>query len=183
MTDYVLNMELRDVRASERVVIGVVAPYDETSYLTPDPMGERVRRGAFARSIANRGGKVPLLRAHDLTRRMGTSRTFTETPEGLLGDFQVNVGEPGDLLLEDCRNGYLAALSCGFQPLRHERASDGVREVVEAKLVEVSLVGVPAYEGAGLLAVRAATPIVAPIPPRPDVNLQPIPALGYRPRN
>lgn len=180
---YELAMELRDVRASERVVVGVVAPYDETSYLVPDPLGERVKRGAFARSIANRSDKVPLLRAHDAGRRMGTSRTFTESPDGLTGLFVVNAGEQGDRLLEDCRDGYLAAMSCGFQPIRAERAPDGVREVLEAKLVEVSLVGVPAYDGAALVAVRMAAPIVPAFPPRPDVNLQPIPPLGYRPRN
>lgn len=182
MNDYVLAMELRDVRAAERVVVGVCAPYDETSYLVPDPMGERVKRGAFARSIAARGGKVPLLRAHDAGRRMGTSRSFTESDDGLLGEFTVNAGDSGDALLEDCRLGYLAALSCGFQPIRAERGPDGVREVLEAKLVEVSLVGVPAYDGAQLVAVRAAAPIVPAFPPRPDVNLAPIPPLMYRPR-
>jgi len=179
---YELAMELRDVRQSERVVVGVCAPYDETSYLVPDPAGERVLRGAFARSIANRAGKVPLLRAHDVRTRMGTSRLFTETADGLLGEFVVNVGDQGDALLADCRDGYLAAMSCGFQPIVADRGKDGAREVREAKLVEVSLVGVPAYDSAALVAVRAAAPIMPTFPPRPDVNLQPIPQLGYRPR-
>lgn len=182
MTAYQLNMELRDVRASERVVVGVCAPYDETTYLVPDPLGERVKRGAFARSIAHVGGKVPLLRAHDAGARMGTSRAFREDPDGLLGEFTVNDGRLGDELLEDCRDGYLAALSCGFRPIRSERAQDGVREVLEAALVEVSLVGVPAYAGAALVEVRVAQPVAFTFPPRPDVNLAPIPPLGYRPR-
>lgn len=184
MTDHVLAMELRDVRTTERLVVGVVMPYNEVSYLTPDPMGERVLRGCFARSIAARGGKVPLVRGHDHAgRRYGVSQSFAEQPDGLVGTFRVNDGEPGDVLLEDCRNGYLPAMSCGFQPVRTQRGADGVREVVEAKLVEVSMVGVPAYEGAAMLAVRAAQPIVPAFPPRPDVNLEPIAPLAYRPRN
>ena len=42
-----LAMEIRAVDVDERTIAGVVAPYDEISYLTPDPAGERIIRGAF----------------------------------------------------------------------------------------------------------------------------------------
>lgn len=179
-----LNMELRDVRPSERLVLGIVTPYDETSYLTPDPGGERIRRGAFTKSIAQRATKIPLLRNHDRASRMGVSRSFTDTPDGLLGEFVVNPGDAGDQLLEDARNGYLGAMSAGFLPLGHShRGPDGAREIAEAKLVEVSLVALPAYEGSGMLAVRNAQDLdalLAPFQNRPAVNLDPLPAFGYR---
>lgn len=181
-------MELREVDESERVVVGVVAPYDEVSYLTPDPNGERIRRGAFGRSIAHlasrkRRGGIPLLRGHDRAVALGESRTFTEGGDGLVGEFVVNHGEQGDRLLEDCRDGYLRGMSAGWVPLDARRGSDGVREITEAKLVEVSLVAVPAYEGAAMLAVRNAQDLdemLAPFRARPDVNLDPIPPLVYR---
>jgi Escherichia/Staphylococcus phage prohead protease len=188
----VLAMELREVDEAERVIVGVVAPYDEITYLVNDPNGERIRRGAFSRSIAHRGAKIPLLRGHskaagsDSLRptgiRYGLSRTFSEDAGGLLGEFVVNRGDPGDLLLEDCRNGYLGALSAGWLPLDARRGSDGVREISEAKLVEVSIVAVPAYEGAAMLAVRNAQDLdalLAPFRARPDVNLDPITPLPY----
>lgn len=177
-----LAMELREVDEAQRVIVGVVAPYDEVTYLVPDPAGERVRRGAFARSIAHRAAKIPLLRNHDRTVKLGTSRTFAEEASGLLGEFVVNHGDAGDLLLEDCRNGYLGALSAGWLPLDARRGQDGVREISEAKLVEVSVVAVPAYEGAAMLAVRNAQDLdalLAPFMARPDVNLDPIPPLPY----
>jgi HK97 family phage prohead protease len=177
-----LAMEIREVDEGGRRILGVVAPYDEVSYLTPDPNGERIRRGAFARSIAHRSAKIPLLRAHDRALRLGISRTFEESDGGLLGDFVVNHGDHGDRLLEDCRDGYLAAMSAGWLPLDARRGADGVREITEAKLVEVSLVAVPAYEGA-LVAVRSAQNLdamLAPFRARPDVNLDPIPPLVYR---
>lgn len=72
-------------------------------------------------------------------------------------------------------------------PLGHaHRSADGAREIAEAKLVEVSLVAIPAYEGSGLLAVRNAQSLddlLAPFANRPDVNLSPMPHIGYRPRN
>jgi Escherichia/Staphylococcus phage prohead protease len=181
-----LAMELRDVRESERLLIGVVAPYDELTYLAPDPMGERIVCGAFARSIDHRGDKIPILRAHDRSKRMGRSRSFVESREGLVGHFEINPGDEGDLFLAQCRDGYYGGLSAGFVPMgRPERAPDGARLVREAKLVEVSAVGVPAYEGAGLLAVREAQDLdalLAPFRARPDVNLAPLPPLAYRPR-
>ena len=111
---------------------------------------------------------------------MGRSRKFTETEDGLLGEFVVNDGARGDDLLEDARTGYIGGMSVGFSPLRHERADDGVKEVVEARLVEVSVVGVPAYEGAAMMAVRSAQnldALLAPFANRPAVDLTPIPPL------
>lgn len=185
MTD-TLPMEIREVRESERVVVGIVAPYDETTYLVNDPGGERIVRGAFARSIQHRGAKIPILRGHDRGKRMGTSSTFAESDAGLVGTFTINPGVDGDAFLAECRDGYYGGLSAGFLPLgRLERGQDGAREIREAKLVEVSAIGVPAYEGAGLLAVRSAQDLdalLAPFRARPAVNLSPIPRFEYRPR-
>ena len=50
MTDQ-LAMEIRSVDDAERRIVGVVAPYDETTYLVPDPGGERIMRGALQGSI------------------------------------------------------------------------------------------------------------------------------------
>jgi HK97 family phage prohead protease len=178
-------MELRDVNPSQRLVIGIVSPYDETTYLAPNPNGERIRRGAFAKSIRQRGTKIPLHRNHDRNLRFGLSRSFTEEAGGLLGEFVVNPGDAGDRLLEECRDGYLPAMSAGWLPLSVGRGGDGVSEVTEAKLVEVSLVGLPAYEGAQMLAVRSAQnldDLLAPFRCRPDVNLDPIPPVVYRHR-
>lgn len=178
-----LAMELREVNPSQRIVVGMVMPYDEISYLTPDPNGERVRRGAFARSIAHRAGKIPLLRAHDRSMTYGISRSFVEEAGGLIGTFGVHEGDRGDQLLEDCRTGYLGSMSVGMLPLDVKRAADGVQEIIEAKLIEASLLGLPAYEGAAMLAVRSAQnldDLLAPFRARPDVNLEPIPPLMYR---
>ena len=178
-------MELRAVSESERTVTGIVAPYDETTYLVPDPSGVRIRRGAFRRSITHRGDKIPLFRNHDRGLRMGVSKRFAETAEGLLGEFRINEGDAGDALLAECRNGYFGGLSAGFLPLVRDRGADGANEVTEGKLVEVSVVGHPAYEGSGMLAVRNAQnldTLLAPFLARPDVDLSPIPPLVYRPR-
>lgn len=180
-----LVMELRDVDPSERVVVGVVAPYDEVSYLTPDPAGERILRGAFKKSITQRGGKIPLFRSHDHSRKVGTSRRFTDDTAGLVAEFHIVSGTHGDELLEDLRNGCLDSMSAGFQTLVAGRGPDGVREVKEARLLEVSMVALPAYQGAAMLSVRNAQELdtlLAPFRNRPDVNLAPLPPILHTPR-
>ena len=172
-----LVMELRQVDTSGRTVIGVVAPYDEISYLTDQRDGETIRRGAFKRSLSHRAGRVPLLRNHDHTRTLGWSQQFTETDGGLEGRFVVNQGGPGDDLLDELRDGYLTGMSVGFRPIRTERGDGGVRRIVEAGLVEVSMVGIPAYQGATMVAVRSADSVADMFGPAPVVNLDPIPAL------
>lgn len=180
-----LVMELRDVSEQERIITGVAVPYDETTYLVSDPNGERIQRGAFSRSIAHRGDKIPLLANHNVHRRMGMSRRFVETNDGLVGEFRINDGEPGDELLLQTRQGYFGGLSVGFTRLRTARASDGARDVLEAKLVEVSLVGIGAYDGAELLSVRTAQnldELLAPFRNPPAVDLSPIPPIVFAQR-
>ena len=180
-----LAMNLRTVDDSQRLIIGIAVPYDETTYRVPG--GERVIRGAFKRSIQHRGGKIPLAAAHDPRMVMGYSQEWEETTEGLLGSFRVNDGGKGDQLLEDVRNGYYPSMSVGFEATRTgvHRAPDGVMEVREAKLVEVSLCGIPAYEGASVLAVRTAQDLdslLAPFQNIPKWDLDPLPPLVYRPQ-
>ena len=175
-----LAMEIRRIDPSERVVLGVAAPYDEVSYLTPDPAGEVMLRGLFKRSLHHRADRIPLLRNHDTSITLGWSTRFTETDSGLEALFKVNEGEPGDALLADAHNRYLTGMSVGYHPIKVTRGAGGVQQVAEARLVEVSLVGIPAYEGAAMLAVRNAQDLpalLAPFVNRPAVDLTPIASL------
>jgi uncharacterized protein len=173
-----LAMEIRDIDGPGRQLVGVVMPYNETTYLVAG--GERVRRGAFRRSGHHKASKVPLLENHKQDVVMGWSSSWDDGETGLVGTFTINAGDIGDRFLENLRNGYMGGLSVGFQPVQADRAPDGVREIREAKLHEVSTVGIPAYDGAKILAVRKATDITALFGPRPEVNLDPVPPIGYR---
>jgi hypothetical protein len=149
-------MEIRSVDIDERTITGVCAPYDEVSYLVPDPAGERIMRGAFSKSLRQRADRVLLFRGHDHSRAVARSRSFDDNDAGLVGVFHARPSSLGDEALEEARDGYLPGMSVGFRTLQARRGDDGVREVVEAALLEVSLVTIPAYEGAAVLAVRGA---------------------------
>lgn len=174
-----LAMEIRAVEESARIITGIVAPYDEVSYLTPDPAGERIGRGAFAKSIRQRSTRIPLFIGHDHKgAAVGLSTDWDDGGEGLIGSFRVKPGRAGDEALADARGGYLPAMSVGFRPLVHGRDGDGVTVVREAMLLEVSLVGVGSYAGAEVLAVRSAQhleTLLAPFANPPAVDLTPFP--------
>ena len=167
-----LPMEIRAVDMAERTITGVCAPWDEVSYLVPDPGGERIIRGAFSKSLRQRVDRVLLFRAHDHTRAIARSRQFTDDEHGLTGVFHARPSVAGDEALEEARDGYLPGMSVGFVPVNDRRGPDGVREIVEARLMEVSLVPIPAYEGARVLAVREAAAGIEF--PALDIDLSPI---------
>lgn len=184
---YTLDMEIRGVEVSRREIVGQVAPYDETSYLTGDPRGERLLRGCFAKSIRQRGDRIPLCIGHNHGAdrgAVGMSRGWQEGAEGLVGTFAVRADARGDEVLADVHDGYLPALSVGFAPLpaAMRRGGDGALEITEAALKEVSLVIVGAYDGARVLATRAAVPLpdlAAMFPPAPVVDLSPLPVVWW----
>jgi len=166
-----LPMEVRAVDADERTVTGVVVPYDETSYLTPTPGGERVLRGAFTKSARQRGNQIFLFRQHAHDRPVGRAVGFVDETDGLHGTFKIRESVLGDEALADLREGYLPALSVGFRPIQTRRAQDGATEVVEGALMEVSLVALGAYDGARVLAVRSLyNSLHAPQPISPNLS-------------
>lgn len=175
-----LAMELRNVNMDSREILGAVQVWDEVSYLVPTPGGERIKRGAFAKSIAERATRVPLCIGHNHERAVGMSKRWEDASAELSAVFGVRAGELGDQALEDARDGYLPALSVGFLPVQAARARDGVLEVREAKLMEVSLVLIGAYDGSRVLAVRNAQTLddlLKPFLNPPTVDLSPMPPI------
>ena len=163
----------------ERIVEGIVVPWGETSFLTPDPKGERFVAGSLSRTVADRGQAVKLFRNHDHARAVGRPVVWNaEDGRGLWGRFRIASTPAGDDVMAEVREGMLDAFSVGFRPIRSRRGADGAREVLEAALHEVSIAPIGAYDGARVLAVR--TPTVNPtVPPMPAVNLDPIPPVNY----
>jgi len=171
-------MELRLADLSERVVEGIVVPWGEVSLVTGDPHGERFVRGALTRSIGQRGDRIKLFVDHQHKQAVGTVAGWKPNhPDGCWGAFRVKSGPLGDELLDDVRSGLLDGFSVGFVPIRERRGADGVREVVEAQLWEVSLVPIAAYDGARVLATRDPRRDYA-LPDPPAVNLASLPRLS-----
>lgn len=173
-----LPMEVRGVDTDQRTVDGVCVPYDEVSFLTPNPRGERVLRGAFTKSTAQRADKIFLFRGHDHAHPVGRAVAFEDRPDGLYGSFQIRRSVLGDETISDLREGFLPAMSVGFRPVQVRRGKDGETEIVEGQLKEVSLLSIGAYEGARVLALREAYDVMHT--PTVDLDLSPVvPGWAY----
>lgn len=171
-----LALELRVTDAGERTLEGIVVPYGETTFLTADPAGERFVAGSLNRTVTDRGARVKLFRAHDHSRAVGRAVGWDpDNRRGLWGAFRVAATAAGNEVLDEVREGVLDAFSVGFRPLQARRGRDGVREIVEAALHEVSVAPMGAYDGARVMALRTPAPPL--LPPMPAVNLDPLPPL------
>jgi HK97 family phage prohead protease len=176
------NME----RLEERILTALLVPYGETSMDTPYPNGERFLPGSFRKAVAEwRSAKRPrpllLFRSHDHGKALGQAVSLEDTPEGPVAEFRITTMPHGEEAIQEYREGLLSGISVGFRAVRDKiNPVDGAREVVEASLLEASILPMGAYAGAGVLAMRhPAKPVDlswATLPPAPAVD----PSLGFR---
>lgn len=166
MSDSNLYRKATLARADDtgRTIFGRVVPYGETIRVDDGfgPYKERFERGAFARSIRERGDKVRLFAVHSSMTRLpiGKAVDLTERADGLHASFLLPHTRDADEALELVRTGTVDSFSIGFRPVRHRREGD-VTVRTEAALREVSLVGLPAYAGAEVQGVRSASTSVS----------------------
>ena len=142
-----------EVRASAREITGVCVPFD-----TPTQVGgytETFVRGAFTRTIAERGNRVKLLMSHDMTKPLGRAISLVEETRGLVGTFRIARTQSGDDALELIANGAIDSFSVGFMPVVDQWSADRTRVTrTECKLLETSLVTLPAFDAARIELVR-----------------------------
>lgn len=122
-----------------------------------DAYNERVMPGAFNASIAEKGAEgVALLWQHRSDTVIGVYTEMREDERGLYVKGKLALStEKGREAHELMKMGWKAGLSIGFVPLESEKAEDGVREVREVDLWEVSVVTFPANQASMVEAVRS----------------------------
>ncbi|ORM00691.1 HK97 family phage prohead protease [Prescottella equi] len=151
-----VDLEIRG--EDRRTVVGICCPFDSPTEIRE--MGrtftETVVRGAFERTIAERGDKVKFLAHHDrVSMPLGRAILLREDAAGLYGEFKVSKTQAGDEALELIRDGALDSLSIGFKVIRDTwTRSRSERTLNEVALKEVSAVNFPAYADAAILGVR-----------------------------
>ena len=123
----------------------------------PDASGDVVRRGAFARAVAEAAATpgtapVPLLWQHDAAQPIGRVDHLSEDSRGLrviasLAD--TRVARDAAALLE---SNALTGLSFGYR-VRASTPGRGTRTLTDVELIEVSLVTFPMQRLARVVAV------------------------------
>ncbi|MES2904050.1 MAG: HK97 family phage prohead protease [Pseudomonadota bacterium] len=107
----------------------------------PDNGGDVVRSGAFLASLA-KAKDVPLLWQHRPGEAIGTIEHLSEDKRGLRVIAALGKGETARRAEALLASRKLDGLSFGYR-VRKAEARDGLRELQELELVEVSLVATP----------------------------------------
>jgi len=124
-----------------------------STYSNIDSQGDVVEAGAFKKTLADSGGRLPLLWQHRQDEPIGTL-TVEDRHQGLFvrGRLLLEVGRAKEAYAL-LRAQVIKGLSIGFQTVREE-VRDGVRHLLELKLFEGSLVSFPSNSEAVVTSIK-----------------------------
>ncbi|NLS04604.1 HK97 family phage prohead protease [Rhizobium sp. P32RR-XVIII] len=101
------------------------------------------------------GRSVPMLWSHDPANVIGSWSTFQVRNDGLVAKGKLNLSVAKALEVRSLvAAGDVKGLSIGFRTEKDERRANGVRRILEARLIEISIVAFPAVPGSGITKVR-----------------------------
>lgn len=165
-----LELRLADTEDG-RTVSGIAVPYGEITEHAPFG-AERFLPGSLKKTVNDRRAAknaMKVFRSHQYDVPIGHVMTWDDQPEGLHVTVRLADTTAGRAAAEEAHAGTLDSFSIGFRAIK-DRVTDGVREVVEAALHEISLVALPAYAGALVTDVREAVePRYVTVPDMPQV--------------
>ena len=122
-------------------------------YSNVDLGGDVIEPGAFAKTLAEKNGEVPILWQHDAREPIGLGK-LTDSPQGLLISGELALESPvAQKAYGLLKRGILKGLSIGYDTVKQHLAG-GVRKLTELKLYEVSLVTFPMNEQALVTGVK-----------------------------
>ena len=145
-----LQFKDSDVSLSERTFKGYASTWDK------DSGGDIIAKGAFAKTIAERGSRVKILWQH--SEPLGMPTLMREDDVGLYVEGKISKTRLGDEALELMRDGVVDQMSIGFSiPAGKSEYSgeDDARVIREVKLYEFSPVTFPMNENAYITGVKS----------------------------
>lgn len=146
-------MEFRDFSVELKAAESGVVEGFASTYGNVDRANEVVVMGAFAKSLGENGGRVPLLWQHRQDEPIGIAN-LTDSIGGLALRAQLDLDvEPGRRAFSALKKGIVGGLSIGYDVVR-STVKDGVRQLLELKVWEVSVVTIPANAEAVITSVK-----------------------------
>ena len=140
-----------DETQPSRTITGLAVPWDVVANLSGDVGPVKFLKG----SISVDGPMPKLLEYHDDTRVIGRVTERVASDEGLMFSATLSKTRAADDAMALLADGSISAVSIGAVPLKFKRV-DGVMEVSEARMIELSLVSFPAYADAEIQSVYAS---------------------------
>jgi len=151
-----LPFELTELDIEGRTIEGYAATFGNT-----DLGGDVIHRGAFKKTLAERGNKVRFLWQHDSWEPLGKPLEMREDERGLFVKAAVSDTQRGRDALALLRDGAIDGLSIGYDAIETDISKDAegdtVRNLREIRLWEFSLVTFPMNEIAQITALKGNT--------------------------
>jgi len=140
------SFEVKDVDSKTRRVTIMASKFDNV-----DSDGDVIRKGAFAKSIQERGPesqsnrKIAFLRYHDWEQQIGKFVSLEETHDGLVAVGELGRSSKGNDALLDYQDGIIKEHSIGFNYIQDkmdliERDGSQFWDIKEVALWEISAV-------------------------------------------
>ena len=163
-----------DETQPSRTITGLAVPWDVVANLSGDVGPVKFLKG----SISVDGPMPKLLEYHDDTRVIGRVTERVASDEGLMFSATLSKTRAADDAMALLADGSISAVSIGAVPLKFKRVN-GVMEVSEARMIELSLVSFPAYADAEIQSVYASAEDEEEIPeeetpPQPSEEDEPM---------
>ena len=131
---------------------GTFSGFASTSHL--DRGGDIVLKGAFKRTLKERGDSVRILWQHDSKKPIGRPTLLEERDGGLYIEGKISDTELGREAMTLLKDGVIDSMSIGYSVNDSEYNGQGVRVIKDLDLYEVSLVTFPMNEKAKVTGVK-----------------------------
>jgi HK97 family phage prohead protease len=144
-----LNFKAEDVNVGSRTFAGYASTWDA------DLGNDIISKGAFNKTLQERGDRVKLLWQHETP--IGKPSVMTPDSKGLFVEAKISKTRLGDEAVELMNDGVIDQMSIGFSipSGKSERDSKGMRLIHETKLYEFSLVTFPMNENAFVTSIKS----------------------------
>ncbi len=140
--------ELLDADEKAGVVKGYASVFDNK-----DSDNDIIRKGAYSKTIAENGKRVKYLYQHDMDKPLGKMTMLEEDGKGLVFEAKIAKTTLGNDVIELIKSGVITENSVGILPIQKDMV-DGVRNITEVKLYEVSAVTLAANDQALIMDVK-----------------------------
>ena len=140
--------ELLDADEKAGVIKGYASVFDNI-----DSDNDIIRKGSYRKTITENGQRVKYLYQHDMDKPLGKMSMLEEDDKGLIFESKIAKTTLGKDVIELIKSGVITENSVGILPIQKEMV-DGVRNITEVKLYEISAVTLAANDQAVIMDVK-----------------------------